>query len=77
MLPCNRSDAARRAFSLPATHFAPSGYTGPDAPWMGLRVRLRASYNCNALGYAARVFCEALKVYGGILADNGSPWFFS
>ncbi|KAG2482352.1 hypothetical protein HYH03_018702 [Edaphochlamys debaryana] len=68
---------SRRAYAPPATHFAPAGYSGPDAPYMGLRVRLRASYDCGPLKHVARVFCTALKKYGGIFADNGSPWFFT
>ncbi|KXZ43751.1 hypothetical protein GPECTOR_81g201 [Gonium pectorale] len=68
---------SRRAYVPPATHFAPTGYTGPDAPAMGTRVRLRASFDCGPLAPAARVFCTALKKYGGIFADNGSPWYFS
>ena len=44
---------------------------------MGLRVRLNASYDCSPLKRTARIFCTALKTYGGIFADNGSPWYFS
>ncbi|EFJ49544.1 hypothetical protein VOLCADRAFT_89861 [Volvox carteri f. nagariensis] len=68
---------SRRAYAPPATHFAAAGYSGPDAPYMGLRVRLNASFDCSPLAAAARVFCTALKKYGGIFADNGSPWYFS
>lgn len=68
---------SRQAYVPPATHFAPTGYTGPDAPAMGTRVRLNASYDCSPLAQAARVFCIALKKYGGIFADNGSPWYFT
>ncbi|GLI68052.1 hypothetical protein VaNZ11_012347 [Volvox africanus] len=68
---------SRRAFAPPATHFAPTGYTGLDAPYMGMRVRLNASFDCSPLAQAAQVFCTALKKYGGIFADNGSPWYFS
>jgi hypothetical protein len=44
---------------------------------MGLRVRLKASVNISALPYQARVVATALKRYGMILADNGSPWYIS
>jgi hypothetical protein len=44
---------------------------------MGLRVRLKASVNISGLPYQARVVAQALKRYGMILADNGSPWFIS
>jgi hypothetical protein len=44
---------------------------------MGLRVRLKASYNTSGFSPQARVIAEALKQYGMILADNGSPWYIS
>jgi hypothetical protein len=44
---------------------------------MGLRVRLKASVDVSKLPYQARVVAVALKRYGLILADNGSPWFIS
>jgi hypothetical protein len=46
-------------------------------PPMGLRVRLRANVRISGLPYQARVIAAALKRYGLILADNGSPWFIS
>jgi hypothetical protein len=44
---------------------------------MGLRVRLKATYDTSGLSPQARVIAEALKRYGMILADNGSPWYIS
>ena len=44
---------------------------------MGLRVRLKASYDTSRFSPHARVIAEALKTYGMILADNGSPWYIS
>jgi hypothetical protein len=44
---------------------------------MGLRVRLRANVDISRLPYQARIVARALKRYGMILADNGSPWFIS
>jgi hypothetical protein len=44
---------------------------------MGLRVRLKASTSLAGLGRQATVVARALKRYGALLADNGSPWFFS
>ncbi|MGO9956572.1 MAG: hypothetical protein ACLP50_11410 [Solirubrobacteraceae bacterium] len=63
-------------FVYPARHVAPS-CSGPDAPPMGLRVRLKADVDISGLPYQARVVAQALKVYGMILADNGSPWYIS
>jgi hypothetical protein len=64
-----------RAYLYPARHFAStcSGFYPP----MGLRVRLKASVDISRLPYQARVVAEALKRYGMILADNGSPWYVS
>jgi hypothetical protein len=66
----------RRAYVYPARHFASSS-TDPALPPMGLRVRLRASFDTSGLGKQARVVLRALKRYGMLLADNGSPWFVS
>lgn len=57
----------------PATHDAGSGTTAPP---MGLRVRLKASYDASALAPDAQVFARAMKKYGMILADNGSNFYF-
>jgi hypothetical protein len=57
----------------PATHDAGSA---TNAPPMGLRVRLKASYDGSALAPAAQVFVRAMKKYGMILADNGSNFYF-
>lgn len=65
----------RRAYILPATHFASSG-TDADLPPMGLRLRLRAGYDVKGLTGQARVIATAMQRYGVIVADNGSNWFF-
>jgi hypothetical protein len=59
----------------PARHFA--GDADSSLPPMGLRVRLKASVDISQYGRQARVVLQALKTYGMILADNGSPWFIS
>lgn len=63
-------------YVYPARHMAPT-CSGPHRPPMGLRVRLRGSVNIARLPYQARVIALALKRYGLILADNGSPWYIS
>jgi hypothetical protein len=63
-------------YIYPARHIA-SGCSGPNAPPMGLRVRLKAAVNISSLPRQARVVAQALKRYGLILADNGSPWYIS
>jgi hypothetical protein len=64
-----------RAYVYPARHYAStcSGFYPP----MGLRVRLKRGVNISRLPYQARVVATALKRYGLILADNGSPWYIS
>jgi hypothetical protein len=42
---------------------------------MGTRVRLRASVQLRGHGPQARAVLTAVKRYGMILADNGSPWY--
>ena len=44
---------------------------------MGLRVRLKRTANLSGLKPQARIVAKALQRYGALLADNGSPWFFS
>jgi hypothetical protein len=64
----------RNAYVYPARHEA-SDSSDPSLPPMGLRVRLRASVSISRFPPQARVVLQALKTYGMILADNGSPWF--
>jgi len=68
--------STQRAFIHPATHYASSN-TNPNAPPMGLRVRLKASYDLSRFTGASRVILTALKKYGMFVADNGSDWFIS
>jgi hypothetical protein len=70
------TDRTRRAFIYPARHFA-SDLTDPNLPAMGQRVRLRRDYDISRFPRQARVVLTALKRYGMILADNGSPWYLS
>jgi hypothetical protein len=39
--------------------------------------RLRADFDISGFGPQAQVILTAMKEYGMILADNGSPWFFT
>jgi hypothetical protein len=66
----------QKAYVHPATHFASSN-TDPNLPPMGLRVRLKASYDVGGFRGGARVILTALKRYGMFVADNGSDWFIS
>jgi hypothetical protein len=64
----------QRAFVHPATHFASSS-TDVNRPPMGLRVRLKASYDISSFNATARAILTGLKRYGMFVADNGSDWF--
>jgi hypothetical protein len=66
----------RRAYIYPARHYA-STLTDPSLPPMGLRVRLKASFDTSGFPAEARVVLEALKRYGMMVADNGSNWYIS
>jgi hypothetical protein len=69
-------ERTRRAYVYPARHYA-SSLTDPDLPPMGLRVRLKASFDLSGFPRQARVVLTALKRYGMLLADNGSNWYIS
>ena len=60
----------------PATHWA-SSTTDPGYPPMGLRVRLKASYDISHFTGAAHVILVAMQHYGMFVADNGSDWYFT
>src|SRR6202035_5090738 len=62
-------------FIWPARHEAGSA-NAALAP-MGLRLRLKASVDISAYPAADQVILLALKRYGAIVADNGSPWYIS
>ncbi len=66
----------RRAFMAPARHWASSD-TSSTRPPMGMRVRLKASFDVSAYPPSARVILTALQKYGMIVADNGSDWYLS
>ena len=68
------TNRTRKAYIHPARHHA-SDSTSTSLPPMGLRVRLKASYDTSRFSPHARAIAQALKRYGMILADNGSPWY--
>jgi hypothetical protein len=67
---------SRRAYLYPARHYA-SDLTDPSLPPMGLRVRLKASFDVRSFPRQARIVLVALKRYGMIVADNGSDWYIT
>jgi len=67
---------SRRAYVPPASHYASSNQS-VDLPPMGMRVRLKASFDISSFSPHVQVILRALKKYGMIVADNGSNWFIS
>jgi len=66
----------QRGYIHPATHFA-SDSLDPNLPPMGLRVRLKASYDISAFNRVSRIVLTAMKTYGMFVADAGSgSWYF-
>jgi hypothetical protein len=68
----------RASYVAPASHYAVPGSCkgNADAPPMGLRVRLKASYDLTRFSGAALAVARAMQKYGMILADNGSDFYF-
>jgi hypothetical protein len=64
----------RAAFIPPASHWA-GNTSDPTAPPMGMRLRLKSSYDISGFSAQMQVILTAMKHYGLILADNGSSLF--
>ncbi len=67
---------SRKGYVSPARHSAGAS-TDSSLPPMGMRVRLKSSFNISSYPRSARVVLTALKRYGMIVADNGSNWYLS
>ena len=66
---------SQQGYIHPATHAA--GNSSTTFPPMGLRMRLKASFDTSAFSGPTLVILTAMKKYGIILADNGSNWYIS
>jgi hypothetical protein len=66
----------REAFTPPASHWA-SSETSQNAPPMGMRMRLKASFDISGFPPSDQVILTALKKYGLIVADNGGAMFIT
>ena len=64
----------REGFISPARHYASSDSSSALPP-MGMRVRLKASFDVGTYPAEVQVILRALKKYGMILADNGTGWY--
>ena len=67
---------SQAAFTPPASHWAANS-TNPDAAPMGMRLRLKQSYNISGFPVQSKVILTALQQYGMIMADNGSSMYIS
>jgi hypothetical protein len=66
---------SQQGYIHPATHAA--GNSSTTLPPMGLRMRLKASFDTSSFSGPTLVILTAMKKYGIILADNGSNWYIS
>ena len=70
------TDVTDRLYTWPARHQA-GAVDDRTFPPMGARFRLKASYVISANFRADTIHVlRAMKKYGLVLADNGSPWYF-
>ena len=67
---------SKEAFTPPASHWAANS-TNPLAAPMGIRLRLKASYDISGFPQQAQTVLAALKQFGMIMADNGSSMYIS
>ena len=67
---------SQEAFTPPASHWAPNSSDTYAAP-MGMRLRLKSSFDISSFPPQSRVILRALQQYGMIMADNGSSMFIS
>jgi hypothetical protein len=65
---------SRAAFIPPASHWAANSTDALAAP-MGMRLRLKSSFNVSGYSAANQVILNAFKKYGMIMADNGSNMY--
>jgi hypothetical protein len=69
-----KNDANGGYFVEPASHAAGTTYGVNNI--MGMRIRLKASFDISGYSAANQVILTAMKKYGMILADNGSYFYF-
>ena len=67
---------SQAAMVPPASHWAATS-SNPLAPPMGMKLRLKASYDISGFSTNVQVILTALKTYGMIMADNGSAMYLS
>jgi hypothetical protein len=65
---------SQTAYIYPARHQAGSS-ANANYPPMGLRFRMKASYDISHFSAPVQIICAAMKKHGLIVADNGSNWY--
>jgi hypothetical protein len=65
----------QQGYIHPATHYA-SNSRAKTLPPMGLRIRMKASYDISHITGQSYIIAVAMKTYGMFVADNGSNWYF-
>ena len=68
--------SSQAAFIPPASHWAATS-SNPLAAPMGMRLRLKSSFDVSGFSAKVQVILNALKKYGMIMADNGSAMYIS
>lgn len=68
-----------KGFLQPARHYTTNHgpYQLPTHPPMGMRCRVNPALDLSIFNSPTQVLLRTLQLYGGILADNGQPWFFT
>jgi hypothetical protein len=69
------TDVSDRRHIWPARHDAGS-VSNHNYPPMGARFRLKAGFDMRGYRKDTKAVLRAMKHYGLVLADNGSPWYF-
>ena len=67
---------SRAAMTPPASHWAANS-SDPNAAPMGMRLRLKSSFDISPYSTDVQVILTAMKKYGMIMADNGSSMYIS
>jgi hypothetical protein len=68
--------SSRAALVPPASHWAANSSNVNAAP-MGMRIRLKSTFDISTYSATNQVILTALKQYGQIMADNGSSMYIS
>jgi hypothetical protein len=69
-------ESSQAAMTPPASHWAATSSNQYAAP-MGMRLRLKASFDVSGFSATNQVILRAMQKYGLIMADNGSNMYIS